>query len=367
MVIFNSFVLGSSGDAMKKAVGSVVSTGVEVHHKVFGRLRILYLEVAPPNGFFSEYERVAEIARVRFAEISNDEERNRVYEKVWELAKMQDSTIDGFRWGETHVFDDMNRLATALHRLGLLIDEENHLHPLPCLSYEFGEGGLGSQYFSLSEKAGKDPLTGHIGFVNGMGIPSLEHAGRDAAAISDRYTHGNNLHCVYHATHQKNFSGDGLGFIQDVFRMKAVDGGSYTKTSYLIAQQWLDFLNEHPGKNYLQIAASEGAAHLRAALRIIQEAKPNLLVRLRVIALCPAYFIDPQRYPGLQAINLVKMEDTAILPWASNTRFIGFADFIKVVRHTTVGDPHDFTTLDYADVGRPFVEEFMRTGNIYQN
>src|SRR5262245_32620537 len=46
-------------------------------------------------------------------------ERRALYNKVWELAKMQDPRIHGSQWGEHHAFDDLHRLNAAMHRLGL--------------------------------------------------------------------------------------------------------------------------------------------------------------------------------------------------------------------------------------------------------
>ena len=199
--------------------------------------------------------RISEIAEAAFGRL-NDAQKGEVYNKIWELAKMQDPRIDGARWGEENWNTDPVRLAKALHRLGFLEEAPHLQHPVTCLTYDFGEGGLGSQYFSLGEKWGRDHEKGHIGLVNGMGITSLAHAGQDAVAISDRLCDGHNLHCVYHATHQGGPSGDQMGYIQDVARMKAVEGGSYSKTAYLTAQQWIDFLSENPDKYFLQLAAS---------------------------------------------------------------------------------------------------------------
>jgi hypothetical protein len=81
-----------------------------------------------------------------------------------------------------------------------------------------------------------------VGLINGMGICDLEHAGRDACSYAGpRY----NIHCIYNPTHQRN-NGDAVGFARDVLRMKAVDGGSYSRVSYLAAQQIVDFLLTSP-------------------------------------------------------------------------------------------------------------------------
>src|ERR1700722_18310334 len=50
----------------------------------------------------------------------NTSDKDKVYGKVWELAKMQDPRIGGSNWGEVNAFTDLTRLAKALHRLGFL-------------------------------------------------------------------------------------------------------------------------------------------------------------------------------------------------------------------------------------------------------
>ena len=218
----------------------------------------------------------------------------------------------------------------------------------------------------MGEKLGKDPVTGHIGLVNGIGYTSIEHAGTDAACVSETYADGNNIHCVYQPTHQKSTQGDIGGFIEDVMMLKAVDGGSYTKTSYLIAQQWIDFLNRNPNRKFLQLSNSGGAVHVNAALRIIQQACPHLLSAIRVINLCPAYFILPEQYPNkeFQVLNLVKKEDIVINPWATNAQKIDKHKNILVVAHKS-DHPHNHLSQDFKAVGKPYVFEFMKSGNLY--
>jgi len=305
-----------------------------------------------------------EATRANFATLT-EEQKGTVYHKIWELAKMRDASISGANWGEIHVMEDIPRLSEALYRLGLFHAPDDPAVPIACLPASFGEGGIGSQYFSLTERRMRNHEPGHVGCVNGMGVPSLAHAGRDAAGLSDRFIDGNDLHCVYNATHQNAPSGDLLGFITDVTRMKAIDGGSYGYTSYLIAQQWVDYLDQNPGKNYLQMAHSEGAAHTNAALRIIHAQRPELLARIRVICFCPAHFIVPETYGnGLQVINLFKHEDGVINPWAAGTHRAGDSEHIIAVQHT--GDhPHNHISDDYMRIGKPYCDAFMRSGNIY--
>ncbi len=341
-------------ESIKTAFGRVVSSFVECVYPT----STIYLETGPVD---LELRTEAALTQ-RFNQLGQ-EQKNQVYGKVWELAKMLDPRIHGANWGEEHALEDSERLAKALHKLGLLTI--NNLHPLKCLPFGVGEGGLGSQYFSLSEKLGEDPASGQISYINGMGIPTLEHAGRDVADFSDRFASGNNIHSVYHSTHQNAPSGDLIGFFADIIRMKAVDGGSYTKTSYLAAQQCVDFLDANPEAKYLQIGVSEGGAHVNAALRLIRESRPDLLSRIRVLNFCPAYFILPDGYPeGFQVVNLVKVEDSVVNPWATNTHAIGHSDNIKIVPHNN-DNPHNHLCDDFAAVGKPFVDEFIRSGNLY--
>jgi hypothetical protein len=343
-----------SFEALKKTVGSLASTFAEHIQKP----STIFLA----KGSAESNLKVEGAVKGYFANLSIAQKQE-VYGKVWELAKMLDPRIEGEKWGEDHVYDNTERLASALHRLGFFGDY--NLVSLRCLPFGFGEGGIGSQYFSLGEKLGRDPATGQVGYVNGMGIPSLEHAGKDASTLSDRFVDGNNLHCVYHATHQKTPNGDFLGLGADLLRMKAVEGGSYTKTSYLIAQQWIDFFNAHPALSYLQLVHSEGTVHVNAALRLIKEARPDLLSRLRILAFCPAYFILPEDFSkDLQVISLMKKEDTVINPWGRGTDKIDLSDHIKIVKHTS-DHPHNHLSDDYRQIGKPYIDEFMRSGNIY--
>ncbi len=340
-------------EQLKHYVGKAVSSFVESTTQT----TTFYL----PKGPLDSSLKAEGVVRSHFERLSTTD-KNQVHGKVWELAKMEDPRIQGLRWGEEHAFDNIERLAKAMQRLGFL--GQDNIHPIPCLSFEVGEGGLGAQYFSLGEKLGKDPSKGQIGFVNGMGIPTLEHAGKDAADLSKHFVDGCNVHTVYNSTHQRTASGDTNGYVADVIRMKAIDGGSYTKTSYLIAQQWIDFLDANPGRNYLQFSISEGAVHTNAALRLIDTARPDLMPRIRVLALCPGHFILPDTFTVKPQIrNFVKLEDNVILPWAANADKIGTSEHIVIVPHTG-GHPHNGLTEDYQQAARTFIQEFMRSGNI---
>ncbi|KAJ1549521.1 hypothetical protein HK405_014201 [Cladochytrium tenue] len=313
-------------------------------------------------------------------------ERAALYHKVWELAKMQDPRIHGPRWGELHALDDLPRLYTALRRLGHSAADVGSaggsgggvdlLHRVEVLPFQFGEGGIGAQYYSLGERLGRDPEVGRIGYINGMGVPTLEHAGRDAVVLSDRFFGGANLHAVYNPTHQAHADGSLTGFARDALRMKAVEGGATSKQAYLLAQLWLDYLHAHPRAKFLQVAHSEGAVHLHGALRLLARAGPaavRVLGRVRVLTLCPAHFINPATYAadGLQVMNFVKMEDRTINPWGTGAPVPGrrVGPHVCVVehrvRHDDVhNDPHDFMSWDYVDAARSWIDRFLQTGEL---
>ncbi len=288
----------------------------------------------------------------------SEPEQARVHGKVWELAKMVDPRISGWEWGKNHCMHDEIRLRKALHRLGHL--HPNGLFPLRCLKYSFGEGGLGSQYFSFGERKGIDPLHGWVALVNGMGIQSLEHAGSDAVTYAGEY----DIHCVYNSTHQVGGT-DLVGFAKDVTRMKAVDGGSYSRTTYLVAQQICDLLAFDPNKRVLQIGISEGAAHVNAALRLLQSACTHLLPRISVILFAPAFFIKPNAFPQVELVTFAKLEDSTVCPWGTNATKITKLNNVVIVPHTSNSNPHDHRTPEYREASWPYLERFYRTGRIF--
>ena len=121
-----------------------------------------------------------------------------------------------------------------------------------------------------------------------------------------------------------------------------------------------------PGRNYLQIAHSEGAAHVNAALRLLKGARPDLLSRVRVLNFCPGHFVLPETYsPDLQVINFVKLEDKVINPWGAGTAAIGSSPHIVIVPHTHHEDhPHNQLSEDYRVASQPYIDRFMATGNL---
>jgi hypothetical protein len=293
-----------------------------------------------------------------------ESQQTRVRDKVWELEKLRDCTFTDFQVLDP--FRYMRSLTRALSRLNLI--PSKNLHRVSCLASRMGDGySAKPQYFSLSDRSHREPVIGRFGYINGMGNPNISHTGQDAKKLSTRFLDSNNVFVTYNATHQKNAVTDYTGFLSDAFRMKAVDGGSSSKASFLLAQQWIDYLVENPHKYFLQMAHCEGAVHTNAALRIIKRAKPELLSRIRVLSLCPANFIDPKSFGnGLQVLNFVKKEDRVINPWAIGSNQIGYADHIKVVKHTNPRrNPHSHVNKDFSAATKEHIAQFMRTGDIY--
>jgi len=251
---------------------------------------------------------------------------------------------------------------------------------ISLLGKEIGEGGLGSSYFHFQGSASKDPDSGFIGFTNGM--CNLDHAmtRKNVTKLSRDFADGHSCHVHYLPTHQtsdpKENPGDWFdlyGFLQDTFRMFAVNDGCHTWTSYSIAQHWIDVLAKDPDKNYLHVCHSEGTTHVNAALRLIKEHKPELLIRIRIIAFCPAYFMIPEDHihdedEALrpQIVAFYKEEDM-IASVAGRHVVEKGADHprVHIVKHKDEHDPHDFWSPDYVKVAKPFFDKFIADGNIY--
>jgi len=193
---------------------------------------------------------------------------------------------------------------------------------------------------------------------------SLQQAGDDARRFSDCFADGNDVHCVYLPTSQDRPVGDTAGFLRDVWRHLAVEGGLVTPAALLLAQRWVDFLDDNPTLSFLQCCHSEGSTHTAAALRLLRRHRPDLLCRLRVLGLCCAHIILPEEFgAGLQSMNFLKREDRTILPFATGSAKMDAHPNVRVVPHTTGDDPHNPFSSDY-QAARPIVQEFMRSGNL---
>lgn len=242
------------------------------------------------------------------------------------LAVQGGAAADEPDWGVRHLWEDVRQAARALHRSGGL--GQAGLAQVDCRQFVRGRQW---RYFSLLDRANRNPPTGWVGFVNGWGM-SLEEAIADAEKFSGMFVDGNNLHCVYNPTlqTQKNQPDGSRGdasccsfIMQDSGRYMAIDGGSYSGVALLLAQQWIDFLDDHPGQSFLQCCHSTGATEVNAAVRLLLRHRPELLDRLRVISLCSAHIITPPRSgnTGMQVRNILKVEDGRLFPcWVTGAR-----------------------------------------------
>lgn len=324
----------------------------------------------PKEKFHLAKGEALELSADRLREIFSglsEEERNRAFGKFYELKKVEDPRISGPRYGEEHFWEDLELTKKAIHRCGYLGSEG--ITVVECNTH-FLIGGESeshhSSYFSLGEKLGKEAETGWIGYINGMGT-SIEQTGSHVSRFSDAACHGLNIHCVHLPTRQSTPAVDLGGFLVDAGRHIAVDGGTYSKASCLVAQQWIDYLTENPSKSFMQVCYSEGASHVNAALNILREARPDLLSRLRIITFCPAHVIAPREGEPLQVINLVKTEDYAIFPWGTGMEHVvSRKEFVQIVAHGDGQHPHNFLSNDYQTAAKPYIERFLATGKIFE-
>lgn len=211
--------------------------------------------------------------------------QNLVFGKVWELAKMEDATVDGVRWGEKHSLDSLPRLQKAMHRLGLL-DRSG------VVEIEYLTVGAGASYSALMTHT-QELTQGRVSYVNG-GSRDIWEMSSDAIELSKHIHNDLRIYLVHH------HSISGTFLIRDQTKV--------SKTACLLAQQMVDFLDENPDKKYLQIAHLEGAIHTLVALRLINTHRSELLHRIRVLTFAPSHYItkeDFKPYPhGLQVINI---------------------------------------------------------------
>ena len=188
----------------------------------------------------------------------------------------------------------------------------------------------------------------------------LADAMRSAELFSDRYTDGKDCHGVYLPANQAGAN----GFTVDTSKGISIRQSITSKTALFIVEQWIDYLDDHPDKSFLQICTSEGAFHVNIALEILRKERPDLLARLRILAFCPAQLIltkKSDRERGLQVRNLVKKEDERINACHCDSAH----PEIFTIPHTTGDNPHHFLSADYVAAGKPLVFEFMRSGNLY--
>lgn len=298
------------------------------------------------------------------------EQKTEAYHLHFELAQRENSRTATVQGSPERFWDEPQKAARVMHRMGLLGSEgcveirynleiTLHLAPSP------GPIKPTSFYYSLSDKMGREPLGGWISYVNGMGtLPKV--AGTDANKISDLLAQGSNLHCIYLPTQKKLLGRDMHATALDFFRLLAVNGGGYTRTSCMIAQQWIDYLSDNPDKHFLQTCHSEGAVHVSAALRILRNAKPECIERINILTFCPARIIVPLPGEPLKVMNLVKLDDPVPTEFAEGKELLHTqTPYAQIIPHKDMYNPHDPTSPDYIAAAQPYFELFMRTGSMF--
>ncbi|MES2121949.1 MAG: hypothetical protein V4492_04120 [Chlamydiota bacterium] len=298
------------------------------------------------------------------------EQRMEALHLRFELAQREDPSVYGDEWPEEHFWDDTRKATQVMHRMGLLGNESlveisYNLEITHQITLTATPARPESFHYSMGHKLGKDPEGGWISYVNGLGN-STQHAGTDANIMSDALADGHNIHGIYLPTQQVSMLGDQVGFHLDFIRYMLVDSGGRTRTSCMIAQQWIDYLDENPGKNFLQTCHSEGAAHVDAALQIIRDTRADIIERLNVLAFCPARFIFPKEGEPLKVMNLLKLLDPVPTGWATGKEQIHQeCPHIQIVAHEDDGVPHCHTTPDYFNAGKPYFDRFISTGSMF--
>jgi Protein of unknown function (DUF687) len=95
-----------------------------------------------------------------------------------------------------------------------------------------------------------------------------------------------NVHGVWNATH---------GVVTDLLEARGnIFGGKATEPSALLAEAWIEFYNQHrddPDARVLQICHSQGAAHVRNALRMVPR---EVRKRIEVVAIAPGAYIPQE-------------------------------------------------------------------------
>ncbi|EGC30712.1 hypothetical protein DICPUDRAFT_83380 [Dictyostelium purpureum] len=344
----------------------------------------LQISVSTISQKFCKKESFNLCVRPGIADHLSYEELKEIYDKLtledkhvvetiyWELMKKEDSRIDGWEYGKINFFNNLRITARSLHRGGFIeLEDKDSLIKIDyttklCRTNNSSK----TQYFSLGEKYGNNLSIGYCGYVNGMGN-TIGWAGRDASIISDTVLDGIDLHCVYLPSYQHSPDGfspsnDFIGFSMDVARHLSINGGDYSKTACLIAQQWIDYLTDNPDKYFLTIAASDGGTFTCAAVKLMCQYCPHLLSRVSIILLAPGCFLFPNEYIKYdQVMNFVKLEDNLITRLATGSQFIGKHQNIIIVPHNSTSDhPHNFLSYDFAQIVKPYVEQFKKTGKL---
>ncbi len=282
-------------------------------------------------------------------------QRNCVYGKVYELAKMEDARIHGYQWGQVHVLDDIPRLNVALHRLGFFARGN-------VVKTEYHGRGAGVSYFNLAERT-SEFAQGRIGYINGESC-TIEEAGSDTARLSSLFGENLRIYCVHHSRTSDEPTAFSVAYVI------TERGRTYSKTSCLAAQQMIDYLDANPGKKFLQTAHKEGAVHTLAALRLIQEHRPELFPRIRVLLFAPLICINWSCFAttGLQVINLHIFDRDSV-------KTVGYHAIPLIRRTTTSGSylplssalPSTAFPEFLMEAGVKYVDQFKISGALYDS
>lgn len=307
------------------------------------------------------------------------------YESRLLTAQQEGHEVDG-NWGRDHFFENPERAALAMRRSGILglfqglhwVWEYIPRHPMQK-----------PHYYKFQERL--NPMQDRcISYVNGMQTPLrglFMTAEADARLLSERFAHNLSFKCVYNPTAGPD--GD-----MEVYNELNQPWPVYTRTAFLIAQQWIDYLDGNPNGRFLQIAFSAGATQTRAALRLLRECNLlHFINRISIITLCPATFITPtiddRGLPEgirVEVLNIFKMEDE--WPAGADRGNVEqyrlpdghFPPYIRQVPHeeltlpailpdgthgTIPNSPHNLHSIDYHPPMSEATGQFLRTGRIF--
>lgn len=272
--------------------------------------------------------------------------RNSIYEYVYHLALPR---ISGPSWGEDHAFDDLERLVAAMDIVGALGRQ-----PIVCEVWMDWERNLACRAHIW--RMDRRPMRPHrfAAFINGLGL-SLDGARHDAYQVSDRLLEGEDLYLVYNA------APDSLPAMAST---PALHSGVCFPATRRLLELWMHFFWTRRGNSetLLQVCHSQGAAHTRAALtQLPVEFRP----RVRILAMAPAAFFLPSA-DGVQVVHIYKTEDPVLLAAHGFSAMPkGHRSLVHVPHAPDEGNPHNPHTRNYVDAARPYVERWLRTGDLF--
>jgi RHS repeat-associated protein len=127
------------------------------------------------------------------------------------------------------------------------------------------------------------PKGGEIGFINGM-CNKKKDALQNARMLSD-LSGGYNIKLTHNASH---------GFLGDLVESAYNKAGGSTTPSKLLVAQWKTFFYFNKELKYLQICHSQGAIHVRNALKMLTSSERD---RIKVVAIGPGAYVSRDLCP----------------------------------------------------------------------